>query len=130
MAAPEHDLAKEKPHDLETNFNKNAPFGKEVAEETRKAAPTSVVMAHLKVGSANVRSLENYQEGIVITSHNEEFCNNFREGIGIMPESEIDRSAKTTDIANKTEKQADDGQALQSKKVDFEGMQNNHNEGF
>merc|ERR1719333_1794479 len=40
-----------------------------------------------------------------------------------MSDSEIDKSAKTTDIANKTTKKQDDEQALESKKVDLEGTQ-------
>merc|ERR1719399_1888417 len=40
-----------------------------------------------------------------------------------MSDSEIDKSAKTADIANKTTKKQDDEQALESKKVDLEGTQ-------
>merc|ERR1719207_13148 len=40
-----------------------------------------------------------------------------------MSDSEIDKSAKTTDISNKTTKKQDDEHALESKKVDLEGTQ-------
>merc|ERR1719158_1313279 len=40
-----------------------------------------------------------------------------------MSDSEIDKSAKPTDIANKTTKKQDDEHALESKKVDLEGTQ-------
>merc|ERR1719364_644217 len=37
-----------------------------------------------------------------------------------MSDSEIDKSAKTTDISNKTTKKQDDEQALESKKVELD----------
>ena len=60
----------------------------------------------------DVRSLEKYQEDIAITNHKEDTDRNCWDGLGIMSDPESDRSAKTTDITNKTEKHADDAQAL------------------